>query len=177
MNKFIRETMGSIIIVYTTEILIVCIWRKKIGMCWIEQNWLVKFHVKVKMITRKANFYGFFLAPKKYVLTINESGIVEQHMTFKGFNDSKVFLDRSQFLTMLEGKKNQLCYQDRGKNHLIPEILIPPKLRRGNECKDRILCTTCNNQINENKDFEANLNESKRHPPNEFGHMLPYYNL
>ena len=37
------------------------------------------------------------------------------------------------------------------------------------------MCDKCNNQINENKEFEANLNELKRHPPIEFGHMLPYY--
>ena len=48
-------------------------------------------------------------------------------------------------------------------------------MRFCNECKDEILCTTCNNQINENKEFEAHLNESKRHPLNEFGHLLPYY--
>ena len=44
-----------------------------------------------------------------------------------------------------------------------------------NACKDVILCTTCNNQINENKEFEANLNLLKRETPNEFGYMLPYY--
>ena len=48
-------------------------------------------------------------------------------------------------------------------------------MRRCNECKNEILFTTCNNQINENKEFEAKLNELKRHPPNEFGHMLPHY--
>ena len=37
------------------------------------------------------------------------------------------------------------------------------------------MCDKCNNQINENKDFEATLNEIKGHPPNEVGHMLPYY--
>ena len=46
-----------------------------------------------------------------------------------------------------------------------------------NECKDGMLCTTCNNQINENKEFEANLNELKRHPPNEFAYMPPYYEI
>ena len=65
-------------------------------------------------------FYGLFLAPKvKYCQTINDIGIIEQHMTFKGFNDSKRLLDPSQFFDMLHGKKNQLCYQDRGKNHSI----------------------------------------------------------
>ena len=33
-----------------------------------------------------------------------------------------------------------------------------------NECKDGILCTTCNNQINENKEFEGKLNEKKDTP-------------
>ena len=37
------------------------------------------------------------------------------------------------------------------------------------------MCKKCNNQINENKEFEANLNELKRNAPNEFGYMLPYY--
>ena len=40
-------------------------------------------------------------------------------MTFKGFNDSKRRLDRSQNFDVTKGKKNQLCYHDRGKNHLI----------------------------------------------------------
>ena len=31
--------------------------------------------------------------------------IIEQHMTFKGFNDSKRLLDRSQNFDMFDGKK------------------------------------------------------------------------
>ena len=48
-------------------------------------------------------------------------------------------------------------------------------MRQCNACKDGILCATCNNQINENKEFEANLNLLKRKTPIDFGHMLPYY--
>ena len=54
-------------------------------------------------------------------------------------------------------------------------IVIPTKIRQCNECKDGMLCTTCNNQINENKEFLASLKLLKRHPHNELGHMLPYY--
>ena len=36
---------------------------------------------------------------------------------------------------------------------------------------------TCDNQVDENKEFEANLNELKRHAPNNFGQLLPYYKL
>ena len=43
-------------------------------------------------------------------------------MTFKGFNDNKRLLDRSEFFDMLDGKKYQLCYQNCGKNHLITEL-------------------------------------------------------
>ena len=49
------------------------------------------------------------------------------------------------------------------------------KMRQCNSCKDGILCTTCNNQINENKEFEANLSLSKRKARNEFGYMHPLY--
>ena len=38
-------------------------------------------------------------------------------MSFKGFNDSKRILDRSQYFNKLEGKKHMLCYQDHGRNH------------------------------------------------------------
>ena len=48
-------------------------------------------------------------------------------------------------------------------------------MRQCNVCKDGILCSTCNNQINENKEFEANLNLLKREKPKDCGHMLPYY--
>ena len=52
-------------------------------------------------------FYGLFLAPKiKYCLTIDEYGIIQEHKIFKGFNDSKRLLDRSQYFKMIESKKN-----------------------------------------------------------------------
>ena len=51
------------------------------------------------------NFYGLFLAPLKDCLTINEIGVIQQNMTFKGFIDSKKLPDRSQYFDMLEGKK------------------------------------------------------------------------
>ena len=44
-------------------------------------------------------------------------------------------------------------------------------MRFCNEFNDRKMRDKCNNQINENKEFEAKLNELKRQPPNEFGHM------
>ena len=56
-------------------------------------------------------------------------------------------------------------------------IVIPVKMMRCNNCIGELLCDECNNQINENKELEANLNLLKRNEPNRFGHMLPYYNL
>ena len=121
-------------------------------------------------------FYGLFLAPKiKYVLTIDDYGIIQQHMIFKGFNDSKRLLDRSQYFDMLDGKKITAVLPRSWKKSFDNGVIIPTKMRQCNACKDGILCTTCHNQINENKEFEANLNELKRKTPNDFGHMLPYY--
>ena len=48
-------------------------------------------------------------------------------------------------------------------------------MRFCNECNDKIICYRCNNKINENKEFEANLNELKRYKPKDCGYMLPYY--
>ena len=51
-------------------------------------------------------FYGLFLAAKiKYCLNIDEFGIIQEHKTFKGFNDSKRLLDRSHYFKMIEGDK------------------------------------------------------------------------
>ena len=120
-------------------------------------------------------FYGLFLVSKiKYVLTLDEYGIIQQHITFKGINDSKRLLDRSQYFDMLEGKKISAILPKSWKKSFFNGIVIPAKMRN---CRDRKLCTTCKNQTIENKEFEATLNDLKRHPPSEFGHMLPYYKL
>ena len=52
-------------------------------------------------------FYRLFLAPKiKYCLSKNLYGFVQEHKTFKGFNDSKMPLDCSQYFKMIDGKKS-----------------------------------------------------------------------
>ena len=121
-------------------------------------------------------FYGVFLAPKiKYCLTIDEYGIIQEHKTFKGFNDSKRLLDRSQYFKMIEGKKISAMLPKSWKKSFDSGIIIPTKMRFCNECDDNKMCVKCNIHINENKEFEANLNLLKRNAPNEFGYMLPYY--
>ena len=47
----------------------------------------------------------FFAHKLKYCLTINGIGFIQQHMTVKGFIDSKRLLDRSQYCDMMERKK------------------------------------------------------------------------
>ena len=119
-------------------------------------------------------FYGLFFAPKiKYCLTIDDYGIIQEHKTFKGFNDSKRLLNRSQYFKMIEGEKISALLPKSWKKSFHSGIIIPTKTRFCNECNDKKMCKKCNKQVNENKEFKANLNELKRHPPNEFGHMLP----
>ena len=121
-------------------------------------------------------FYGLFLAPKiKYCLKIDDYGIIQEHKTFKGFNDSKRLLDRSHYFKMIEGEKISALLPKSWKKSFDSVIIIPTKMRFCNESNDRKMCDKCNNQINENKEFEAKLNELKRHPPNKFGHMFPHY--
>ena len=97
-------------------------------------------------------FYGLFLALTiKYDLTIDEFGIVQQQMTFKGFNDSKLLLDRSQYFNMLKSKKISAMLPKWWKKSFNNGILIPTKKRQCNECKGEILCDGCNNKVNANK--------------------------
>ena len=78
-------------------------------------------------------FYGLFLAPKiKYCLTINELGVIEQYMTFKGFNDSKRLLDRYQYFNMLKGKKITALLPRSWKKSFEIGVIIPTKMRQCN---------------------------------------------
>ena len=121
-------------------------------------------------------FYGLYLASKiKYCLTIDDYGIIKEHKTFKGFNDSQRLLDRSQYFKMKEGKKISAMLPKSWKKSFDNGIIIPAKMRFCDGCNDKKTCNKCNNLINENKEFEANLNLLKREKPNDFGHMLPYY--
>ena len=139
----------------------------------------MKIYAKVKKINDYKTggiFYGLFLAPKiKFCLTIDDYGIIQEHKTFKRFNDSERFLDRSQYFKMIEGKKISAMLPRSWKKSFDNGVIIPEKMRFCNKCNDKKLCNKCNNQIKENKWFEANLNELKRHAPNDFGYMLPYY--
>ena len=78
---------------------------------------------------------------------------------------------------MIKGKKVSALLPKSWKKSFGSGRVIPTKMRFCNDCNDKKMCNKCNNQINENKEFDANLNELKRHPPNEFGHMLPYYKI
>ena len=48
-------------------------------------------------------------------------------------------------------------------------------MRFCDECTDKTMCDECDNQVNENKEFEANLNLLKRKAPSQFGHKPPYF--
>ena len=177
MNNFIREINGF----YNNSI-----YYGDTDSLYIEKNYwevLDEANLVGEGLCRGKNdyktrgiFYGLLLAPKiKYCLTIDDYGIIQEHKTFKGFNDSKRLIDRSQYFKMIEGKKLSAILPKIWRKSFDSGIIIPTKMRFCKECNDKKLCNKCNNQINENEEIETNLNELKRHPPNEFGHMLPYY--
>ena len=66
-------------------------------------------------------------------------------------------MDRSQYFNMLEGKKMSAILPRSWKKSINNGIIIPVKMRRCNEYNDEILCITCTNQVNEHKEFAANL--------------------
>ena len=73
-------------------------------------------------------FYGLYLAPKrKYCLTIIDYGIIQEPKTFKGFNDSKRLLDRSQYFKMIEGKKISAMLPRFWKKSFNSGVIIPEK--------------------------------------------------
>ena len=68
-------------------------------------------------------FYGLFLASKiKYRLTLDNYGVMQEHKTFKRFNDSKRLIDRSQKFSMIEVNKYLLCCLKAGRSRSITEL-------------------------------------------------------
>ena len=121
-------------------------------------------------------FYGFFLAPKiKYCLTINKYGVIDEHKTFKRFTNVSDNLDRKDYFKMLDGDKLTAKVTLSCKKGFSHGVIIPHKMRNCNKCTKDILCDDCDKLVNQKKEFSTNLNELKREPPNDFGHMLPKY--
>ena len=51
--------------------------------------------------------------------------------------------------------------------------VIPHKMKSCGDCKKDTLCDNCDKLLNQTIKFSDNINEMKRQPPNEFGHMVP----
>ena len=121
-------------------------------------------------------FYGLCLAPKiKYCLTLNKYGVIDQHKTFEGFTNVSDNLDRKEYFKMFNGDKLIAKVPLSWKKSFSMGVVKTYKMRNCNKCAKDILCDGCDKLVNQNIDFSANLNELKREPPNEFGHMLPKY--
>ena len=83
-------------------------------------------------------FYGLFLAPKiKYCVTIDEFGTVQEHKTFKGFNDIKRHLDRSEFFKMVRGEKISAVLPKSSKKLFNSGVIMPTKMRICNDCNKK----------------------------------------
>ena len=61
------------------------------------------------------------------------------------------------------------------KNSFSMGVVIPQKMKNCGECIKKVLCENCVKLVKQKKEFSANLNELKREPPNDFGHMLPKF--
>ena len=117
-----------------------------------------------------------FLAPKiKYCLTLNKYGVIDEHKTFKRFSNVSDNLDRKKYFKMADGDNLIAEVPLSSKKSFSQGVIIPHKMRNCSECKKDVLCESCDNLVNQKKDFWANLNEMKRERPNNFGKMLPKY--
>ena len=117
-----------------------------------------------------------FLAPKiKYCLTINKYGVIDEHKTFEGFTNFSDNLERKGYFKMFNGDKLIAKVPLSWKMSFSMGVVIPHRIRNRNKCTEDILCDGCDKLVKQNTDFSANLNEIKRQPPYEFGHMLPKY--
>ena len=117
-----------------------------------------------------------FLALKiKYCLTINKYGAIDEHKTFKGFSNVSDNFDRKEYFKMADGDNLVAKVPLSWKTSFNQRVIRPHRMRNCSDCKKGILCESCDNLVNQKKEYSANLNELKRERPNDFGHMLPKY--
>ena len=83
---------------------------------------------------------------------------MEEHKTFKEFNDSKRPLGRSQYSNMLEGREISALVPKSYKKLFISGVILPKKKRFCKECNGKMFCNRCNIQLNENKEHKAGNN-------------------
>ena len=112
-----------------------------------------------------ASFNDCSRLQKKYRSTIDKYGIIQEHRTFKGFDDSKRLLDRSQRFKKLEGKKISAMLPKSLEPSFNSGVVVPLTRKLCNERTEKLSSNRCNNQFNENREFEANLNELKTQAP------------
>ena len=117
-----------------------------------------------------------FLAPKlKNCLTINKYGVIDEHKTFKGFSNVCDNLDRKEFFKTADGNNLIAKVPLTWRKSFSQGVVNPYKMKNCSDGKKNILCEGCDKLVNQRKKFSANLNELKREPPSQFGHMLPKY--
>ena len=120
--------------------------------------------------------YGLFLALKfKYCLPKNKYGVEHEHKTFKCFTNVSDNFDRKEHFNTAIGDKLIATVPLSRKRSWIQRVVIPHKMRNCSDCANDSLCDICDKLVNQKKETSANLNEMKREPPNQFGHMLPWY--
>ena len=113
---------------------------------------------------------------RKYCLTINKYGVIDEHKTFKGFTNVSDNLDRKENFNMANGGKLIAKVPLSWKKSFSEAVIFPHKVRNCTDCTTAFRCDNCDELVNQRKEFSANLNELKRQAPDdEFGHVLPKY--
>ena len=74
----------------------------------------------------------------------------------------KDVLDREACFNMARGDKLIAQIPLTWKKSFSMGVVIPHKMRNCNKCTQDILLDNCDNIVNQNKEFSANLNELKR---------------
>ena len=101
--------------------------------------------------------------------------LYQKKKTFKSFKDVSNKLDRKEYFNMADGDKLIAKIPLSWKKSFTQGVVIPHKVRYCSDSNEIILFDICDKIVNQKKEFLANLNELKRLPPDDFGHMLPKY--
>ena len=77
-------------------------------------------------------------------------------------------LDSKESLKKFDGEKLITKQALSWKKQFDNGVIIPSR-------KKDLICVDCDKLLNQTKIYASNLNELEKKPPENFGHMLPYY--
>ena len=107
-----------------------------------------------------------------YFFRIDEKGIIDDLLTFRGFTDTHSLFNKIQCLQMLKSRDFYAKLPSSWKKTTDSGIIITKSVIYCTECKEHSICDNCDQRNNQIKELAVFLNELKQQLAKSVGHTM-----